>query len=396
MTGYSVCRKDPKNKLRFLSGFALLGIYWAWGFGKISAAEPMMDSGIFGVSRMQATNLINEGKFHEALLAEEKALRIAEDRVGPVHPSLVLIFNDLASLHRYLAEFGKAEEEIKWSLALSEKNLGLEDLSVADSKEHLAALYNDLGRFQEAEILEKEVLFIRQNKVSSTPSTLAQTLELLGKVEINLQNNAAAQSFVKKAIETQNKSTHVDPGFTIHLLNSLAETYKLDGDFSKTESTLQAALDFAQKNFPSNDIHVSDTLENLGEFYHSQNQNDKAESFYDSALKIDKPLVGTYMEYTALPYMKQLAKAYQGTGNSKAAELLWQSSLKTEKGVFGLHHPQVAADLMRLAEVETVLGKKALAQENLKQSIEILGSLFNGGHPLLNEANTLLEKLSKN
>ncbi len=49
------------------------------------------------------------------------AFILAEDRFGPVHPSLVPIFNDMASLHRFLAEYGKAEEEIKWGLALREK-----------------------------------------------------------------------------------------------------------------------------------------------------------------------------------------------------------------------------------------------------------------------------------
>jgi tetratricopeptide (TPR) repeat protein len=385
-----------KKALWNVLGLALLGLTWVGVRVTAFASEPMMDSGIFGVSRMQATNQINEGRFREALLAEEKALRIAQNHVGPIHPSLVLILNDLASLHCYLAEYGKAEEEIKWGLALREKNFGLQDLSVADSKEKLGTLYNDLGRFQEAEILEKEVLTTRQENSLSTPSALAQSLEFLGKIELNLQNYSSAQTLIEKAIAVEDKNAHTDPILTLHLLNSQAETYRLEGLIPKTESALEGVLDFTQKNFPSNDIHVSDAMENLGEFYHSQNQDEKAKSLYESALKIDKPLVGTYMEYPALPYMKQLAKAYQGTDDPQAAEALWQNALKTEKGVFGLNHPQVAVDLMRLAEVEVVLGKQALAQEDLKQSIAILASLFKEGHPLLNQANSLLEKLSKN
>ncbi len=109
-------------------------------------------------------------QIRQALQEEEKALKIAEDRYGPVHPLLVPIFNDLASLHRYLAEYGKAEEETKWGLALREKNMGLGDLSVADSQDQLAALYNDLGRYPEAEILEKKALLIRQENSTNTLS----------------------------------------------------------------------------------------------------------------------------------------------------------------------------------------------------------------------------------
>ncbi len=376
--------------------FTMLTILWIECVGLASAAEPLIDEGVFGVSRTMAVYQVREGKFHQAILSEEKALRIAQDRYGPIHPLLVPILNDSASLHRYLAEYGKAEEEIKWGLALREKNLGPKDLSVADSQDQLAALYNDLGRFQEAEVLEKRSLSTRQENSSSTPLAFAQSLELLGRVEINLKNNISAQSLFEKAVMAQDKNTNADPDLTLHLFNNLAETYRREGFIPKSESTLQEALAYAQKNFPSNDVHLADAMENLGDFYHSQNQNEKAKPLYESALKIDKPLVGTYMEYPALPYMKRLAKAYQGAGDPQAEEVLWQNALMAEKKVFGLHHPQVAIDLMRLAEVETTLGKRALAQENLKQSIGILRSLFQEGHPLLNEANSMLEKLSKN
>jgi tetratricopeptide (TPR) repeat protein len=378
-----------------LPTLAFLSAAWIGRTGSASAAEPMMDSGVFGVSRIQAVNQIREGKFSGAVLSEERALKIVQDRVGPVHPSLVPILNDLASLHRYLGEYGKAEEEAKWGLALMEKNMGPQDLSVADSKEHLAALYNDLGRFQEAEILEKEVLSTRRESAEDSPLSLVQTLWLLGKIEINLRNGGLAQSFLEKAVATQDKSPLADPALTLHLLNSLAESYRLEGLLPKTESTLQGLLELAQKNFPANDVHVADALENLGDFYRSQKQEEKAKPFYDSALNIVKPLVGTYREYPALPYMKQLARAYQGVGNLQAAGDLWKDILKTEKGVFGLDHPQVALDLMKWGEVETALGQNTLARGSLKQSIEILNYLFKDGHPLLDQAKLLLGKAAK-
>ncbi len=368
-----------------------LVITWVGILGNVFAAEPMMDSGLFGVSRMQAVNQINEGKFNEAILAEEKALKIAQDRYGPVHPSLVIILNDLASLHRYLAEYEKAEEETKWGLAIGEKNLGPRDLTVADSKEQLAALYNDLGRFQEAEILEKEALSIRQENSLSTPAALAQTLELLGRIEINLRNFNLAQSLIAKAIEAQNKNTHPDPNFTLHLLNSQAETYQLEGLIPKTEFALQRVLEFAQKNF-SSDIHVADALENLGDFYRSQNQDEKAKPLYESALKIDKPLVGTYMEYSALPYMKRLAKASLAVGDTKFSETLWQRSLATEKKVFGPRHPQVALDLDQLAQVEWALGEKPKTRKDLEESLEILKAFFPDDHPLVVQVQNHLDK----
>jgi tetratricopeptide (TPR) repeat protein len=364
--------------------------------GLATAAEPLMDTGIFGVSRSVAVNQVKEGRFREALIAEEKALKIARDRYGPLHPLLVPILNDMASLHRYLGEYGKAEEELKWGLALRENTQGPGDLSVADSQEQLPALYNDLGRFQEAEILAKKALSIREGNSASDPLALTCTLGLLGRIEINLHQNGQAQSFLEKALVAQGKNPHASAGFSIQLLTGLAESYRRDGLFPKAESSLQQSLALAQKSFPPDDTQVADAMENLADFYHSQNQEDKAKPLYESALKIDKPFVGTYAQYPALPFMKRLAKAYQGAGDLAPAETLWQSVLKTEKEVFGPNHPQVALDLMGLAGVEMALGKNSLAQADLEQSVGILDSLFTEGHPLLVQANSLLEKVSKN
>ncbi len=368
---------------------------WALCLGWAICAESGLESGVFGVSGAQALILAKEGKFHEALMNEEKVYKSAQDRFGPAHPALVPILDNLASLHRYLADYGNAEEELNWSLALLERSLGPEDPVVADAQEQLASLYVDLGRFQEAQILEKKALSIRGDLTPSEPEALTRTLDSLGRIETSLHEWPSAQSYFEKGLALREQNHKDGDALTFRLLTGLADIFRLEGDHLKAEAALQKVLAAAQKNFPSKDIQVSDALENLADFYHSQKMDTKAQPLYVSALEIDKSFVGTYTGYSTLPYMKRLAKDDQGAGDLAGAKKWLEKSLKTEKEVFGPQHPRVALGLIRLAGAESALGKKDLAKADLEKAISILSSFFKDGHPLLDEARTSLENLSK-
>src|SRR5665213_1894739 len=67
------------------------------------SAGPMMDGYTLDVSQSGAVNSIRDGKFSAAILNEEKALKIDEELKGPLHPSLVSLYDNLGTLYRYVA-----------------------------------------------------------------------------------------------------------------------------------------------------------------------------------------------------------------------------------------------------------------------------------------------------
>jgi hypothetical protein len=81
--------------------------------------------------------------------------------------------------------------------------------------------------------------------------------------------------------------------------------------------------------------------------------------------------------------LKRLAKVEWSAGSAKTSEDLWKKSLQIEKEVFGPRHPLVGLGLLHLAEVETVLKKKSLAQEDLRESINILKIYLSDNAPLV-------------
>ena len=349
-------------------------------------AEQIMDSeDTLLVAQRSAFERVKNGYFPDALSAEQEALRTAENRLGPTHPSLALILIDLATIDRYMAHYAEAESNLKWALALREKAYGPDDLSVGGICGQLSALDEDRGKNEEAEFWGKRALDIRQKATADVTIELCETTRHLAMVELNLGKAAESKDLLEKSLQLQDKLP-ANPDLRITTLNGLAKAQESLKHFSDAESYLQKAREIAQKAFAPDSIEVADSMENLADFYQSHNQSHKAAALYPAALKIYQRFVGSYYGYSTLPYLQKLALAYQSVGDNKSALDLWKEDLKTTQETFGADHPQTAKVFMSLAQVEKKLGQDKEARGHLKDALGALQSVFPKDHPLVRQA----------
>src|SRR6516225_6057559 len=103
----------------------------------------------------QAVKLYNERRYSEAMPLAQRALAIQEKALGPNHPSVANLLNNLAFISVNQGRYADAEPLYKRSLAIREKALGPDHLDVAASLGNLAELYKDQGRYADAEPLFK-------------------------------------------------------------------------------------------------------------------------------------------------------------------------------------------------------------------------------------------------
>src|SRR6266705_554827 len=69
-------------------------------------------------------DLYNAGKYAEAVPLAQRALAIREKALGPDHPDVASLLNNLAELYRAQGRYADAEALFKRSLAIREKALG--------------------------------------------------------------------------------------------------------------------------------------------------------------------------------------------------------------------------------------------------------------------------------
>ena len=112
----------------------------------------------------EVMRLYQAGDYKRATAIAEKALKVAEENVGPDHPDVATTLNNLAGLYTAQGEYAKAEPLFKRSLAILEKALGPDHPSVATSLNNIAALYRATNRPELAEPLEERAAKIRAIK----------------------------------------------------------------------------------------------------------------------------------------------------------------------------------------------------------------------------------------
>ena len=81
----------------------------------------------------QVNQLIEQGKYQEAIPIAERAVELAKRVRGLEHPDTALSLNNLAELYQAMGEYAKAEPLYQEALRICQKVLGPEHPSTANS-----------------------------------------------------------------------------------------------------------------------------------------------------------------------------------------------------------------------------------------------------------------------
>lgn len=363
---------------------------------RASFAQQLIDTyDTYTTKRISANDAVKTGSFEDALDREQAALHAAEDNFGPYHPNTVLVLNDLAAIYWTMGRYEDSEETYKWALAVREKTLGKDDLLVANSLNNLAALYEDLGRDPEAKMAEERAIRIVEKKEGGLTPDCGLEMLILGKIQINLQDNLGAEKTLDQAVSLGAKTQNNNPGQYCESLVALAQANQASGHLQIAETHLKQYLDSCGKQYKADSVEVADSLECLGDFYKAEHLKKKSREYYESALKIYRKFSEMACTYPVAPYLLKTAASFQAVGDDVTARKLRVEVLATLKDSLGPDHPRVALCLADLAGDDLALGDKASAQKELEVALEILKKSLGDGHPLTISVQKQLQPLNK-
>jgi len=121
------------------------------------------------------------GKRAEAEEALLRSLAIRERLLGPDHPRVARVLNNLAEVYRHEPDrAAEAESLFLRALEISERTLGPDHASTAYPLNNLAFHYKRMGRYDEAEPLYLRALAVRQDKLPPDHQLIAWTHATLG------------------------------------------------------------------------------------------------------------------------------------------------------------------------------------------------------------------------
>ena len=320
------------------------------------------------------------GQYVQAESLYQRALGIRERALGPTHPDVAQSLNNLAVLYLATGQYVQAEPLYQRALAINEKALGPVHPEVATNLNNLAELYKDTGQYAQAELLHQRALVIREEALGSMHLHVAQSLNNLAVLYHTTGRYAQAEPLYQRALTIRKQvlgSAHPD---VAQSLNNLAELYRDTGQFAQAEPLYQRALAINTKALSPAHPGVAASFNSLAVLYHTTGRSAQAEPLYQRALGIREQVLGPTHPDVAQS-LNNLAMLYKDTGQFAQAEPLLQRALAIDEKALGSVHPGVATDLNNLATLYDVTGQYVQAESLYQRALAINEKALGPQHP---------------
>jgi len=333
-----------------------------------------------GALNQRVNQLIEQGKYQEAIPIAERAVEVAKHTLGPDHPKTADALNDLGFIFQKIGNYAKAEPLYQEALQIRQKVLGPEHPDTANSLNNLASLYWAMGEYVKAEPLLKEALGIRQKVFGSGHPDTAQSLNNLAELYQAMGEYAKAEPLLQEALRIRQKVLGSENPDTAVSLNNLAELYRVMGEYSKAEPLYQEGLRILQKVLGPEHRETATILNNLASLYQDMSEYAKAEPLLQEALQILQEILGKEHPDTARS-LNNLAALYEAMGEYAKAEPLYQGALQIRQKLLGTEHLDTAQSLNNLGGLYEDMDEYAKAEPLYQEALQIRQKVLGPEHP---------------
>jgi len=276
----------------------------------------------------QAHDLLQQGRYEEAIARSERALAIREQTLGPEHPDTARSLNNLAVLYHDMGAYAKAEPLYLRALAIREQALGPEHRDMATSLNGLGVLYVNTGAYAKAEPLYLRALVIQEKALGPVHWSTALTLNNLAGLYVATGAYAKAEPLHQRALVIREQALGPEHPDTAMSLNNLASLYHTTGAYAKAESLYPQALAIVEKALGPEHLSTATVLNGLASLYHTTGAYAKAEPLYLRALAIVEKVLGPEHPDTAM-WLNSLAIFRWAMNDLAAAIPLYERSQAT-------------------------------------------------------------------
>jgi len=148
-----------------------------------------------------------------------------------------------------------------------------------------------------------------------------------------------------------------------------ASQYAAQGRAAEAEALYKQSLDTVEHSLPGDPI-LAGSLNNVAQFYRTQNRFPEAAELYNRALVIYQASYGDNHTLTAT-VINNLAGTYLSEGKFDAAEPLYRRGLAASEKLLGPDHYAIAISLDWLAQTHFRQGRYPEAESELKRGVAI-------------------------
>ena len=328
--------------------------------------------------RALALLYMKEGKLSQAepLFAELISL---EDKSRDGQADLIADLGALGSLRCQLGNYAQAESVLKRVIAFLDKNADHNTAGLSNAMTNLAAVYEDCGKYNDAEALLKQSVALAENSTEGS-ALLPDNLESLGEFYRRQSKFAEAEPLIKRSLEINERVLGAGNPVLARNLTNLGKVYCDSGRADEAETALKRALALNERSFGADSIEASNSLVDLGEFYQSLDRSADAIAVLKKAVAMQEIKLGNSNPKLASAISK-LARVVLDADRYEESELLSRRAMAIDKDAFGADSLEYAEDLGQLARVYLQQGKYQPAETLYSNALTIISKSCGPDHP---------------
>ncbi len=303
-----------------------------------------------------------------------------EKILGPDHPNTLASMGNLASIYQNQGRWEEAEELEVQVIERRKRVLGVENPDTLTSMECLASTYRDQGRWKEAEELGIQLI---ETSVRVLGLEHPDTLTSMGNLASTFWNQGRWEEAEELDVQVMNSRKVVlgpEHPDTLISMGSLASTYWNQGRGKEAEEldvqVMETSLRVLGPDHPSTLTSIS----SLASTYWNQRRWEEAEKLDVQVMETRKRVLGLEHPDT-LTGMSNLASTYRNQDRWEEAEQLGMQVMQTRKRLLGPDHPSTLTSMSKLAFTFWTLGRRNSAIQLMGEVVQSRRGKIGPDHP---------------
>jgi serine/threonine protein kinase/tetratricopeptide (TPR) repeat protein len=298
------------------------------------------------------------------------------------------LYETLGAIYERLGKFDQADALLQSSIETRRSLLPSNSPDIARGVTALARLRSDQARFDEAERMAREGLTIARATLPADDPQVADATEAVGEILEQRGEYDQAIAMLQEAVTLRSKPG-ADPSDLAAALYELANANFYAGHLDVAESLNQRSLTLHRELNGNAHPLVAEDLINLGAIQYERGRYVDAEAFYRQALEIIRTWYGKD-SYRTASNLTMLGRCLYQEKRFEEANGLLSDALAIQEQVFGKVHPRVASALNDLGNVAMGQERFDDAERHFRRIGEIYRSVYGDKHYLVGIASSNL------
>jgi serine/threonine-protein kinase len=232
------------------------------------------------------------------------------------------------------------------------------------------------------DLLDRGVREARE--LGSDPLVQIDVYRTLGDVYQNLAEYDRADSVLQSALAKSRAAFGPNHPAVAKVLAGLGLLRNEQGRLAEAEELLRNALTIDRRSLPTNHPDLADVMNGLGLVLGRRGKYDEAIGRLSDAVRLQSSPTG---DKRILSYsLFYLANAHYYLGHYAMAESLNLQLMEDDRKLHGDHHPDVAVELMNLANIRNQLGDLAESERRYREAFKIFKDWYGESHPTTADA----------